>query len=405
MIAPLEGFTVLDLTQGESGPSCGMLLGDAGADVIKVEPLEGDWARQLGPPFVDGDSGFFIGLNRNKRSIALELANPQGKEILLKLIAKADVFIESFRPGVIGEMGFGYEHLNRVNPRLVFCSISPYDQTGPYAQRPASDLVLQGMAGYHRFHGVVGEEPIRLGFNFAGVVADYYACQAIVAAILWRYRSGLGQKVETSMLRAMIASQHNQLISDSDPDKETANTGFNVSHLLPPNTGYKTKDIPILFSFTRTGQKDAWERFCRSAGVPEEIISDPRFSTEEKRRASEAQLRPYYEEAFKNKTAAEVMRLLDAVDAVCAPVHNYDTLFTDPNILAEEMKLEMNHATAGKMDTFGLAWKLTKTPGSVRLAPPKLGQHTLEILSSVGYSAEAAKELVAKRIVRARTEK
>jgi len=405
MPAPLDGFMVVDLTQGESGPTCGMLLGDAGADVIKVEPLEGDWARQLGPPFVDGDSGFFMGLNRNKRSIALDMNHPQGREVILKLAEKADVFIESFRPGLIDQMGLGYETLNRINPKLIFCSISPYDQTGPYAQKAASDLVLQGIAGFHRFHGVIGQDPIKIGFNFASVVADHYACQAIVAAVFWRYRSGLGQKVETSMIRAMLLSEHNHITSDSDPDEATANTGFNISHLAPPNTGVMTKDIPITFGFTRTRDKDAWEKFCRSVGMSEEVINDPRFNTEEKRRANDELLKPYYEEAFKDKPAAEVLKLLDAVDAVCAPMHNYETLFKDPYVEAQEMKLEMNHATAGKMNTFGLAWKLTGSPGSVRLAPPKIGQHTLEILSSLGYSVEAAKDLVARRIAKAWSEK
>jgi len=401
MVAPLEGFIALDLAQGESGPLCGMLLGDAGADVIKVEPLEGDWARELGPPFVDGDSGFFMGINRNKRSIALELTDPRGKDILLRLVQKADIFTESFRPGVIDEMGFGYEALSRINPRLVFCSISPYDQTGPYAQKAASDLVLQGMAGFHRFHGAVGKDPIKVGFNFGAAVTDYYACQAIAAAIFWRYRSGVGQKVETSMLRGLLATEHNQIISDSDPD-ENANTGFNVGHLQPPNTGLKTKDGYILLGFSQSGD---WEKFCRSVGMPEGVINDPRFNTEGKRRANEEQLKHYYEEAFKDKTSEEVLRLLEEADAICAPMHNYDTLFADLNILAEEMLLEMNHPTAGKMNTFGLAWKLPKTPGSVRLAPPKLGQHTFEILTSLGYSSVAAQELIARRIVRAWTGK
>ena len=413
MSGPLEGFTVLDLAQGDSGPLCAMLLGDAGADVVKAEPLEGDWARQLGPPWVDGDSGFFMGMNRNKRSIALDFAHAGAKEILLKLAEKADVFVESFRPGLIEEMGLGYEALSKINPKLVFCSISPYDQTGPYAHKAASDLVLQGMAGVHRFHGIVEKDPVKIGFNYAGAVADYYAMQAIVAALFWRYRSGVGQKVETSMLRGMLATQHNYIISDSDPDAATAQTGFNIGHLNPPNIGYKTKDIPIFMSGLggaprspgRVQATGVWEKFCRSVGVPEEVINDPRFDTPEKRTKNDALLKPYYEEAFKDKTAAEVMKLLDEVDAVCAPIHNYDTLFTDPNMLAQEMKLEMNHATAGKLNTFGLAWKLPGSPGSVRLAPPKLGQNTLEILSSLGYSAEAAKELVAKRIVRAWTEK
>ncbi len=402
MAGPLEGFLVLDLTQGDSGPFCGMQLGDGGADVIKVEPLEGDWSRPLGPPFVDGDSTFFIGLNRNKRSIAVNLNEPKGKDVLLKLVGKADVFIESFRPGVIDEMGFGYDALNRINPRLVYCSISPFGQTGPYAKKAAGDLVLQGMMGLHRFHGVSGKEPVKIAFNYAGVVADLYASQAILAALFWRTRSGLGQKVETSQLKAMLNTQNNYILGDSDPDPETARGGFSrVGHLLSkPNYGYKTKDLNISFGFSFGNRAQLWEGFCRSIGIPEEIIKDERFNTPEKRQANEGLLTPYYEEAFKNKSSAEILKVLDDLGALSAPHHNYDSLYSDPNMLAQEMLLEMDHATAGKMDTFGVIWKFTKTPASVRLAPPKLGQHTQDILSTLGYSAHAIKDLEAAKVVK-----
>ena len=401
MTTPLDGYVVLDLTQGESGPFCGMLLGDGGADVIKVEPVEGDWSRPLGPPFVDGDSTTFIGLNRNKRSLAVNLAEPRGREIMRELVTRADVLVESFRPGTISEMGFGYDELSKINPRLVHCSISPFDQDGPYAKKAASDLIFQGMLGLHRFHWVTGETPVKIAFNYASVVTDVYASQAILAALYARIRSGVGQRVETSMLRAMLNTQNNYINSDSDPDPETASGGFSrVGHLRPPDYGYATKDLAISFGFNFGNRAQLWAGFCRAIGVPEAVVSDEQFSTPEKRTANDKALRPYYEEALRTKTSAEILEILDGMGAISAPHHNYDSLFADENMLAQGMLQEMDHATAGKMKTFGLIWKFTKTPASIRLAPPKLGQHTREIVSSLGYSPDDLQALEAAGVIR-----
>src|SRR5262245_56527498 len=221
MTAPLEKHLILDMTMGDSGPFCTMQLGDGGAEVIKVEPLTGDWARNLGPPFVNGTSGFFMGLNRNKKSLAIDYGAAAGREVIRRLAMRADVFVESFRPGVIDELELGYDALSEINPRLVYCSISAFDQQGPYTRKEATDLVVQGIAGIQRFVGVIGQEPVKFGTNYAGVVADMYAMQAIVAALFARRRTGQGQKVETSMLRAMIATQTNYFTADSDPDQRT----------------------------------------------------------------------------------------------------------------------------------------------------------------------------------------
>jgi len=315
MTSPLERYLVIDMTQGDSGPFCTMQLGDAGAEVIKVEPLEGDPARRLGPPFVDGDSGFFMGLNRNKKSLAVDFETPDGREIVHRLAQRADVFVESFTPGEIERLGFDFASLSARNPRLVYCAISAFGQQGPYAHKPATDLVVEGISGIQRFLGVAGEEPVKMGTNYAGAVADMYAMQGILAALFWRRSSGRGQKVETSMLAAMLSTQTNYFTSDSDPD--VRKPGFLTTFSNPPATGFQTKDIPIFlnFLFARLG---AWERFCHSVGISEDVTGDPRFATEEGRQAHEQVLKPIYEKAFATLTADEVLQRLGISAAAVA---------------------------------------------------------------------------------------
>ena len=302
MAAPLHGVRVIDLTEGDGAPFCAMQLGDAGAEVIKVEPLAGDWARPLGPPFDHGDGPLFMGMNRNKRSIAVDLEREAGRSIVRELAARADVVVESFpKASDAARLGLDYDTLSSANRGLILCDLSLLERQGPKADKPATDLILQGTAGITRFVGARGEEPLRFGTNYAGVTASLYAMQAILAALFWRRRSGLGQQVATSYLRALVATQQNYFTSFSDPD--VASGGFYTAHLEPPSRGYPTKDRRIEFTFAYARGANTIERFFEAFGLTERVKADPRLSGRAIGRVEQEELRPYIEAAFREEAA------------------------------------------------------------------------------------------------------
>ena len=401
MTGPFTGLKVIDLSQGDGAPYCGMQLGDAGADVIKVEPLEGDWARHLGPPFDHGDGPLFMGMNRNKRSIALDLEKQQGREIVRRLARMADIFLESFQTEAeIKRLGFTHEELSALNPRLIYCDVSYFERNGPQANKPATDLTVQSIAGLMRFVGERGKEPVKFGENYTGVVAGMYAMQAIIAALFWRLKSGLGQKVETSYLRTIIATQTNYFTGFSQPD-DPGPAGGEPSHMSPPSRGYKTKDGYLEFGFQYARGADPWGAFCDRFGIPEEI-KKKYTSAGVTQRGSRAgsDIRRIIEDAFKNLTTSEAITVLDGMGFMCAPAHDYDSMFKDEGVLQQQMLLEVSHPSRGNVKTTGLPWKFTGTPGSIRLAPPLLGEHTDEILREAGYSQSEIEALHSLMIVR-----
>ncbi len=403
MAGPLEGVKVVDLSQGDGAPYCGMQLGDAGADVIKVEPLEGDWARHLGPAFDKGDGPLFMGMNRNKRSIALDLEKEEGREIVRRLARKTDIFLESLpTEEEIQRLGLTYEALSKLNSRLIYCDISYLERQGPSRNKPATDLTLQGIGGIMRFAGERGKAPVKFGENYVGVVASMYALQAVGAALFWRLKSGLGQKIETSYLRTIIATQQNYFTSFSEPDQLGAGGGgFYYSHLGPPSRGYKTKDRNVEFGFGYARFDDPWVAFCDRFGIPEQIKKKYTYEDVRARAwGAGAELGEAIENAFKDKTADEVIAILDDMGFLCAPVHNYDSMFKDEGVLQQQMLLEVKHPQRGTTKTTGLPWKFTQTPGSVRLAPPLLGEHTDEVLAEAGYTAEEITRLRADSVVK-----
>jgi CoA:oxalate CoA-transferase len=389
MVLPLQGIRVVDLSEEIAGPYTSMQLGDFGADVIKVEPLSGDWARSLGVK-IKGESALFLALNRNKKSLAIDLENEKGKKIVQQLVKETDVFLESFRPGQADKLGIGYEDMSRINPGLVYCSISAFGSSGPYRDRDATELEIQGMALYQWHLGEPGEAPIRLGADAASVSAGQSAFAGILAALYYRKKTGIGQKVETSLLSALIKYGCAIYATDYDPESWVGMLTAPYDHA---ESGYKTKDRQIFFGNFDLGrkEKEAWIKFCKGVGL-DDLLEDPFFRDFGMRMVGvgrDAQeWKPVIERAFEDKTAEELKEIIETAGGYAGILKNYEEVFNEPQVNVVEMVQEIEHPVAGKIKVTGIPFKLSDTPGKIRTPPPTLGQHTDEILTGLGYSRE-----------------
>ena len=399
MPAPLEGITVLDFTQGHGGPFCTMHLADAGAEVVKIEPPGGDWARQLGPPTAGDESAYFLALNRNKKSVGLDLRDPRGLEIARDLARTADVVVQNYRPGIADELGIGYAALSAINPGLIYCSISAYDSEGPDRDLPGTELTLQARGGVMRTLGEVGQPPVRFGEDGISAATGNYATQAVVAALFHRLRTGEGQHVKVSMLRSVMHLQSCTFTFDCAPDR-----GQDDPRTRPtePNAGYATADLPIGFNFpfmlAGYPADERWREFCHRIGLAH-IADDPRFADRFGREGNANVLREYYETAFANYTSAELSEILEEFGALNAVYNDFPTLLAHPQILANELVIEFDHPTAGSTKTVGFPTVMTETPKQLRTPPPLLGQHTAEVLGTVGVTAEELTTLRGRGVV------
>ena len=384
MAGALANVRILDLTQGSGGPYCTMQLGDGGADVIKLEPPGGDWARAL-PPFAQQESAYFLGLNRNKRSIVIDLTKPAGKEAALRLIAASDVVVQNYGPGVAERLGVDYEAARGVNPAVVYCSLSALDSQGPEAQRVGTELTVQARGRVMAGMNEPEEPPVRFGSDALSTATALYAAQAIVAALFHRQRSGQGQHVRASLLRSAIHLQTTTVTFDCAPDG-----GLDDPRMSPPfpNKGYRTKDLPITFSFPYMlvgyPADERFREFCHRVGLGH-IADDPRFADNYARADHGDELREYYEQAFADKTSAELLAILEELGALNTVHSDFPTLFAHPQVEANHMIEEFDHPTLGKVQAVGMPWKMSVTPGTIRRPPPLLGQHTDEVLAAHGY--------------------
>jgi CoA:oxalate CoA-transferase len=399
MMTPLKGIKVLELAEEIAGPFCAMQLSDAGADVIKIEPIDGDWSRHLGEK-VNGESALFLSLNRGKKSIAVDLKDVKGQEIVKKLAGSADVLIESFGPGEAEELGLGYSQLS--NPRLVYCAISPFGPVGPYAKMPASELEIQGMAGYQWFLGEMGEAPMRLGADMATTTTGLWSFIGILSALLNRNKTGTGQKIDSSMMLNMLMMYGYVITAHFNPDFPG---GW---HFTGPfdhaETGYRTKDRALLFGMPITPDKmaPAWESFLKQIGLAE-LLEDPYFKEKGMRMVGigrDAQeFRPVLETGTENFTAAEIGKIVTGLSGYCAVFKNIEDVLGEAQVNAVKMVEELDHPAAGKIKVTGIPWKLMDTPLKIQGAPPMLGQHTDEVLRSIGYSAREVAALKESKIV------
>ncbi|MSQ61124.1 MAG: CoA transferase [Dehalococcoidia bacterium] len=400
MAGPLEGLHVIELAEGWAGPFCAMELGDMGADVVKVEPPSGDFTRQLGPPFPQGESIPFLAINRSKRGITLDLETEQGKDVLRRLIQDADVLIESYPPGEADRMGIGYEAMKKLNPRLIYATVTPYGQEGPYRDRVGSELTTQMVAGWTAYFGEQGGPPVIMGGEQANLFTGKYLTIGILAALDGRARGGKGQRVDMSLLSALVG-QPMAYVSDDfqftpEERERTAAMRAGLSGAGGPNRGLATKDMSIDFMFYVSGyipNDEAWLGFFRDIGAPH-LAEDERFQTQPNRTANKKEMDAEMEKAMAKFTVYEVMDLCLKYGGMASPFHTLEAMANHPQAQANEMIITVNHPTLGELKMIGLpSWYHTST-AKVVLAPPTLGQHTIEVLGQAGLSQAEIENLL-----------
>jgi crotonobetainyl-CoA:carnitine CoA-transferase CaiB-like acyl-CoA transferase len=390
----LDDIRMLDLTSQLSGPYCAMILGDLGADVIKVErPGVGDDARQA-PPKIKGESAAFMTYNRNKRSLTLDLKAPEGRKIGLELALRADIVLENFRPGTVARLGLGYEDVRAINPRVIYCSISGFGQTGPYRERGGFDRVAQGMSGVMSINGEEDGPPLPLPIPISDIGTGMFAAIGILAALAARSRTGQGQHIDCSLLETPIAWSIYEAASyfATDEVPKRLGPGHRAS---APYQAFRTKDSWINLG---GGSPGFWPKICAMLGMPE-LEDDPRFRTPGDRVTHRKELEALLQPHFERETTAMWLDRLEAEGIPAGPILTYDQVFADPQVIHREMAVPVEHPVAGPTRVLGIPFKMSGTPARVRRPAPTLGQHTDDILGELGYDAAAIRRLRADRVV------
>jgi len=383
---PLSRYRVIDLTTVRSGPTCTKILADLGADVLRVE-RPGDSGRDR-VFFDQGD------LQRNKKSLVLNLQHPKGVEILRALALRADVVVENYRPDVKHRLGIDYDSLSRENPRLVYASISGFGQSGPYRDRPGYDQIVQGMSGLMSLTGTDETAPLRIGIPIGDLLAGYFAALGILAALIERERSGQGQRVETSLLEALVGSLSFQAARYLNTAEVPPPVG-NHHPLTAPMGVYRAKDGHLNLA---VGNDDMWGRFCRALGLPE-LADDPRFTKAAARLKHRAAMDEILEAALAKKPATEWVELLNAAGVAGGPIYTLDQVFADPQVVQSGLVHELTHPLWGLHKVMGVPVHLHRTPARVTTAAPLPGAHTREVLEQLGCSVDMIDALVADGVV------
>jgi crotonobetainyl-CoA:carnitine CoA-transferase CaiB-like acyl-CoA transferase len=392
---PLDGIKVVDLSAALTGPFCTQLLADFGAEVLKIEPPgKGDMLRAFGPPYLKGESPYFLLTNRNKRGITLDITKEKGREILIRLAKDADVFIENYRPSVKKKLKIDYDTLKEINPRLIYCSISGFGQTGPYAERAGFDPIAQGMSGIASITGWKHTGPVRVGVAIGDSLGGIFAAYGILMAIIERERSGQGQRVETSLLEGLISVLGFQAAKYFATGERPEPLG-NDHGMVSPYGTFKTKDSFINIA---AGNQGMWERLAEALGLGH-LIREERFRTVPDRVTNRSELGKLLEEKLGEKTTKEWGEILNEVGVANGPILHIDEVFQDPQVLHQEMLVEMDHPTIGKIKNIGFPVKLSRTPAAVRRPPPLLGQHTEDLLKELGYGPQEIETLRKEKII------
>ncbi|MEW5890489.1 MAG: CaiB/BaiF CoA-transferase family protein [Pseudomonadota bacterium] len=404
---PLAGVRVLDLSRVLAGPWAGQLLADLGADVIKVErPGAGDDTRAWGPPYLKDEAGrdtseaaYFLCANRNKRSVTIDMASPTGQALVRQLAQQADVLLENFKVGGLKQYGLDYDSLSALNPRLVYCSITGFGQTGPYAPRPGYDFLIQGMGGLMsitgRADGEEGAGPQKVGVALTDIMTGLYATIAVLAALAERERSGRGQYIDLALLDVQIACLANQASNYLAGGVVPRRMG-NAHPNIVPYQDFPTADGDMILAI---GNDSQFAKFCAIAGHPE-WTEDPRFATNPQRVAHRAVLIPLLRQVTVTRTTHEWIETLEAAGVPCGPINRLDEVFADPQVRARGLRIELPHPSAGKVALVANPIHLSDSPVAYRNAPPLLGQHTDEVLAEwLGVDAERLAALHRDKVI------
>ena len=379
-----------------AGPFCTMLLGDMGADVIKIEkPDGGDDVRRSGPPFVAGESATFLNIGRNKRSVVIDMKQTEGTEIVRNMARDADILVQNLRPGRLEGFGLGYENVRAVNPAIVYATITGFGRTGPYKDKPGFDLMAQGYSGIMGVTGHPGQPPVKVSVPITDLNAGLFTAYGILAAYVNRLKTGKGQHVDSSLMEAGVAYTlwESAIYFTSGRLPGPNGSAHQISapyQALPTSDGYIT---------VGGANQRNWERLCRAIGRAE-LITDPRFEVNAGRMANRPALEATLSETLKTQPMAHWLSVLEAVGVPCGPIYDISQVYADPQVIARDMVVEVEHPTAGTIRNVGIPVKFSETPGNIRRPPPRFGEHTEEVLTEFGYTTDEIDTLRDRGIVK-----
>ncbi len=392
---PLDGIRVVDLSRILAGPYCSMLLSDFGAEIVKIEnPDKGDDTRAYGPPFLDGESVYFLSINRGKKSLTLNLKTPEAREILTKLIRNSDVLVENFRKDFLTSIGFGYDEVAKLNPKIIYASVTGYGHTGPWADRPGYDLAVQGQSGIMSLTGDPNGSPYKTGTSLADITAGIYATLGILLALQARQRTGKGQKVDVSLLDGQVSFLTYQAGIYFGTGKSPTRKGNQHPTIVPYET-FKARDRYFNLA---VGNDRLWGQFCDLLGR-QDLKTHEKFATNPRRVQNHDDLYPVLQKIFAEKTADEWLAFFEKNGIPCGAVFSVGEVLEHPQVRAREMVVERPHPKLKSVKMTGVPVKLSDTPGVAGDAPPLLGQHTGELLRDLGYDAKQCADFKKRGVV------